>query len=174
MACKYRVYHFVMVIMRRSFFWTILVLCVLFAWFLRVYPLTIVQPFLRQFPEPLQRALFVFRIAPALSSALAVAALMVTILAWRNLRPLLRIGAGTLVFLTCAAAVLVRINVFELMFHPAGAPRFLTNTQAKLDANDMLITVVVNGDARAYPIREMAYHHMVNDFAGGVAILPNY
>ncbi len=163
-----------MVIMRRSLLWIILVSCVLAAWFLRVYPLTIVQPFLRQFPEPLQRALFVFRIAPPLSSALAAAALMVTLLSWPNLRRGSRIGAGTLVFLTCLAAVLVRINVFELMFHPAGAPKSLSNAQAKLDSDDMLITVVVNGDARAYPIREMAYHHMVNDFAGGVAILPNY
>jgi hypothetical protein len=160
--------------MRRWLFWSILVVCFLCAWFLRIYPLTIVQPFLRQFPEALLRALLVFRIAPALSAGLAAAALMVTILTWRKLRVGSRIGAGLLVLLTCAAAVLVRINVFELMFHPAGAPAFLTNAQAKLDPDDMLITVVVNGDARAYPIREMAYHHVVNDFAGGVAILPNY
>ena len=144
------------VTMRRSLLWITLVFCVVFTWFLRVYPLTVIQPFLRQFPESLQRALFVFRIAPALSLASAVAALAVTIIAWRSLRLRSRIGAGALVFLTCAAAVLVRVNVFELMFHPAGALRFLTNAQAKLNPDDMLITVAVNGDARAYPIRVMA------------------
>ena len=160
--------------MRRSVLWFTLAFCLVSAWFLFIYPLTIIQPFLRQFPEPLQRALFVFRIAPVLSALLALVAIAVTILAWRHSGRGSRIGAFVLALLVCTAAVLVRVNVFELMFHPAGAPRFLSNNQAKLDPEDMVITVAVNGDSRAYPIREMAYHHMVNDFVGGVAILPNY
>jgi hypothetical protein len=160
--------------MRRSLPWLILTFCFASVLFLLIYPLTIIQPFLHQSTEPLQRALFVFRIAPPVSLLLAAIAALAVVLAWRNLRLGSRIGAGALVVLTCAAAVVVRVNVFELMFHPAGTPRFLTLKEAKVDPDDMLIVVALHGDPRAYPIREMAYHHVINDVAGGVPIVATY
>ena len=45
---------------------------------------------------------------------------------------------------------------------------------AKLDTGEMVLTVSFNGDARAYPVREMAYHHIVNDVVGGVPIAATY
>jgi Protein of unknown function (DUF3179) len=30
------------------------------------------------------------------------------------------------------------------------------------------------GDARAYPISEMAYHHVLNDVVGGVPVTATY
>ena len=48
-------------------------------------------------------------------------------------------------------------------------------THAKLDAErDGDGACAFNGDARAYPIREMAYHHIVNDVVGGVPIAATY
>jgi Protein of unknown function (DUF3179) len=32
----------------------------------------------------------------------------------------------------------------------------------------------VNGASRAYPIRQMGYHHVVNDTLGGVPIIATY
>ncbi len=160
--------------MRHRLLWPILAVCFLFALFLRIYPLTIIQPFKHQEADALQRALFVLRMAPMASLLTGLAAIASTAFAWRSLRRGSRIAAGALVLLTCAVAVLVRVNVFELMFHPAGAPRFLTARDAKIEPDDMLIAVALNGDAHAYPIREMGYHHVVNDIAGGVPIVATY
>jgi hypothetical protein len=38
----------------------------------------------------------------------------------------------------------------------------------------MILAVAIGPDARAYPIREMAYHHLVNDEVAGVPIVPTY
>jgi hypothetical protein len=38
----------------------------------------------------------------------------------------------------------------------------------------MVIAVNVQGEARAYPIREMAYHHIVNDVVAGQPIVSTY
>lgn len=160
--------------MRRALPWLLLSLCLLGSLFLVIYPLTIIQPFLRQFPEPLQRALFVFRIAPVVSTVLCVVAIVTALASWRHLRFGGRIGAVVLLILTCGVAVAARVNVFELMFHPAGMPALLTVNQAKLDPDDVVMTVTLNGESHAYPVREIAYHHVINDTAGGVPIVATY
>ena len=141
---------------------------------LLIYPLWIVQPFKYQAPVDLQRALFVFRVAPATSLAAAVIALAAAVFSWNGLRIRSRVLVSLLLGLVCAVAVLVRINLFEQLFHPAGAPQFLSVRNAKLDGSDMLITVAWNGEAHAYPIREMGYHHVVNDFVGGRPVVATY
>ena len=66
------------------------------------------------------------------------------------------------------------MNYFEWMFHPVRQPGFEKADDAKLDAGEMVLTVSINGDERAYPVREMAYHHIVNDVVGGVPIAATY
>jgi hypothetical protein len=36
------------------------------------------------------------------------------------------------------------------------------------------MAVSLNGDARAYPISQMAYHHVLNDTVAGVPIAVTY
>ena len=77
--------------------------------------------------------------------------------------------------LVCVLAMLARVNVFEaVMFHPLEHPAFTSAKDAKLDGDDKLIVVKIHGSARAYPIREMAYHHVVNDVVGGTALAATY
>ncbi len=38
---------------------------------------------------------------------------------------------------------------------------------AAVDKDDMVLAVQINSESRAYPIREMAYHHVVNDTVSG-------
>jgi len=38
----------------------------------------------------------------------------------------------------------------------------------------MILAVRFGGDARAYPIREMAYHHIVNDVVEDVPVAVTY
>jgi hypothetical protein len=55
---------------------------------------------------------------------------------------------------------------------PLELPGFVTAQQASdwIFASDEVIGVEINGDARAYPIRIIAWHEMVNDTVGGVPV----
>ena len=45
---------------------------------------------------------------------------------------------------------------------------------AALDKDDMVTAIRAGGHARAYPIRMMGYHHIVNDWVGGKAVVATY
>ena len=72
------------------------------------------------------------------------------------------------------SAVMSRLNYFEWMFHPVDSARFDAESSSKLAADEMILAVRYGADARAYPIREMAYHHILNDVVGGVPIAVTY
>jgi len=72
------------------------------------------------------------------------------------------------------SAAMSRMNYFEWMFHPVASPGFEAEDQSKLDAKEMVLAVKFGPDARAYPIRQIAYHHIVNDVVGGVPIAATY
>jgi hypothetical protein len=139
------------------------------------YPMYVIRPFRHQGATELAAALAVIRIRPWLSVISAVLCLLVTVLAWRGLRGKFARGvAVAAVLMAASACYLSRINVYELMFHPAGQPQFEAADHAKVDPDDMVIAVRANGAARAYPIREMAYHHVVNDAFAGEPIVATY
>ena len=47
-------------------------------------------------------------------------------------------------------------------------------TENKVDSNRLVIGVSINGEAKAYPIRFLGYHHQVPDVIGGKPILVTY
>ena len=69
---------------------------------------------------------------------------------------------------------MARMNYFEWMFHPVQSPQFESETASKLDQSEMVLALRFGNDARAYPIREMAYHHILNDVVEGVPIAVTY
>jgi hypothetical protein len=77
-----------------------------------------------------------------------------------------------LIVLVCAA--LSRLNVFEVMFHPAGTPSFQPIRETKLDGAEKVLAVGTGVNGRAYPVRSISYHHIVNDIVGGVPIAVTY
>lgn len=79
--------------------------------------------------------------------------------------------AGVLVVFS---ATMARLNYFEWMFHPVDHPQFEAAAQSKLDAKEMIMAVRFGEDARAYPISQMAYHHILNDVVGGVPVAVTY
>ncbi len=74
----------------------------------------------------------------------------------------------------CLLAVLARVNIYELMFHPDAAPSFARGSQAKLDRDEKVIAIKVGPNARAYPIRNVSYHHVINDVLDHVGIVATY
>ena len=60
-------------------------------------------------------------------------------------------------------------------FVPLDNPEFVTSEQASYLLDDELVLgLYARGEARAYPIRMVFYHHVVNDVVGGHPILVTY
>jgi hypothetical protein len=145
------------------------------AWALLIYPVYVIRPFRHQGPRELLYALAVMRFRP-IGMILAVGGMLAAVVwYWRmERRKLRRFFSAVCVVSVAVAAVLSRVNIFELMFHPAGAPAIAAASESKLDGGEMVIAVKVNGSARAYPIRSMSYHHIYNDVVAGEPIVATY
>ena len=145
------------------------------AWALLIYPMYVIWPFRHQSQGPLLAALAVTRyrwIAMVLAVALMAAAVLRYWSAER--RGWRRFFSAIAVLTVVVPAVLSRINVYEIMFHPAGAPVAGPAAESKLDGREMVIAVKLKGAARAYPIRSMSYHHIFNDELAGQPIVATY
>lgn len=74
-----------------------------------------------------------------------------------------------------AATWMARQNHFEWMFRPHASIAFSPAAQATFVGDtDMVLAVKNNGEAVAYPVRLMAYHHLVQDVVGGTPIVATY
>ncbi len=139
------------------------------------YPLYVIRPFRRQGPRELAAALAVIQVRSVVEAVCAILALAGLAWYWRlERRRKQRILATVGTVFVCAFAVLSHVNVYELMFHPDTHPLFASVQQVKIDPDDKLLAVKLGGTARAYPIRTIAYHHIINDVVGGVPIVTTY
>lgn len=74
-----------------------------------------------------------------------------------------------------ASTWFARQNHFEWMFHPlANATYAKTSEAGFVNDADIVMMVEINGEAAAYPVRQMAYHHLVQDTVGGTPIVATY
>ena len=74
-----------------------------------------------------------------------------------------------------AATWFARQNHFEWMFNPLTSAAYAKISEANFVGDaDMLLAVENEGEAVAYPIRLMAYHHLVQDTVGGTPIVATY
>jgi hypothetical protein len=68
-----------------------------------------------------------------------------------------------------------RQNHFEWMFNPLRHSAYVKASDASfVRDSDMVLAVKVNNEAAAYPVRLMAYHHLVQDVVGGTPICATY
>jgi len=142
---------------------------------LALFPIYIIRPFREQKPAALQHALWVTLHDKPILFGLFLLIAICALFVWRRagwVPRLLLAPAMTIALLAAAAAW---VNPYEqMMFHPFGEPRYVTIQQAGIDAKDMVIAVTLGGESRAYPIREMGYHHVVNDRLHQLPIVVTY
>jgi uncharacterized BrkB/YihY/UPF0761 family membrane protein len=68
-----------------------------------------------------------------------------------------------------------RQNHFEWMFNSLNNPSYAKPSDAAFPGEgDMVLAVENNGEAVAYPVRLLAYHHVVQDIVGGTPIVATY
>ena len=155
--------------------WLCMLACFLLAAAGLLYPLYVIRPFRGQGPAELQLALAVLRWRRPVEVLLTAATIVALVVYWRR-QPSRWKRAGSLIYppVVAICAALCWVNIYELIFHPLPGAQFAAAGDVALDGDEQVIAVNVNGAARAYPIRAMAYHHLVNDTLGGTPIVPNY
>jgi hypothetical protein len=133
-----------------------------------VGPLVVALPPVRQTPAMLAAA----RAATAWALFASVALSILLARSWWRKRtwrvlPLLAVAVS--------CAVLSRMNLMERVFPGARSAETAEIGQFHdIRDSDMIIGVVIGGQSRAYPVRYLAYHHLLHDRLGATALLPTY
>ena len=160
----------------RRLLWAALAASALGAVTLVGVPVVLLHPFRPQTPFGVALAYELRRLAPAATLVLLGLALAALVALARGLRrrwqwaPLVLLLAPTL-----GACWFAWQNHFEWMFRPILDPAWAKVKDARFVADaDMVIAVEVRGDAVAYPVRQMAYHHLLNDVVGGLPVVSTY
>jgi hypothetical protein len=154
--------------------WLLLGLLALISLSLFFIPAFVIRPFRHQSQSALDLAIAMKHIAPALTVILLAPILLLGWLLWRSSSKLWRSGIVLALLLSAASAVMVRQNYFEWMFHPIAAAGFVSPGDAHLDDKEMVMAVQIGTDQRAYPIVQMAYHHILNDTVAGEPLVVTY
>jgi hypothetical protein len=113
--------------------------------------------------------------SPAITVITAGLALLLAIVLWRRLGLWRKATAILSLVLISAAAWFARQNHFEWMFNPLPNASYVRVSGVDfLSPEDHVLAVEFNGEAAAYPVRQLAYHHLVQDQVGGVPIVATY
>jgi hypothetical protein len=156
--------------------WAALLAVALIALAIVAIPVFLIRPFSPQTPSSMALAFGLRRWSPLATAVALVAALLLAARLWNPGRRILaRSAAVLLVLLVGASAWGARQDYFEWMFAPLPGPGFVRAAEADFVApGDMVMTLALNGDQVAFPVRQLAYHHLVQDSVGGVPIVATY
>ena len=156
--------------------WLALLLLSLLALAVVMVPAMLIQPFAPQSPSSIELAYTLRRWSPWLTVAVSLATLGLAARLWRESPRLIpRLAAALLALIAVVTTWMSRQNHFEWMFAPLSDVRFVRAAEANAVApDDMVLAVMTGGDAVAYPVRQIAYHHLVEDSVGGVPIVATY
>ena len=137
-------------------------------------PAFVIRPFRYQSPRALWFSLALRQHAAWGTLVGAAVCIGLALATWTSANKWGKTLLAAALVLVAFSAVMARMNYFEWMFHPIAGPGFEAEAGSKLDAGEMMMAVRLGGDARAYPISEMAYHHILNDVVNGVPIAVTY
>ena len=162
--------------LNRKAAWLIILLLAASVLAMLAIPVFLIMPFKSQTARGLEVAYALKRWSPLVTAIDSVIVLALAIFLWRGARRWwLKVALVIPVVLTLAAAWFARQNHFEWMFNPLANVSFAKTSDANFVADgDQVLAVRINGDAAAYPVRQIAYHHVVQDEVGGTPIVATY
>jgi hypothetical protein len=159
---------------RRSLPWIVFSVSALVGIGLFFVPAFIIRPFTHQTSSGLALAMALRQRAPWGTLGAALVCLVFALVLWGTANRWRKIALAVVMVLVTFSAVMARLNYFEWMFHPVDSAQFESAAASKLGNGEMILALRFGSDARAYPIREMAYHHVLNDVVGGVPVAVTY
>jgi amino acid transporter len=156
--------------------WFLLLATVLAVAAIVAIPVWLIQPFAAQTNVGLQISLFLKTWSPLVTLLAALFAIALSIFIWSKSNRWFGKAFLTIpLFVVLICAWFARQNHFEWMFNPLVQASYAKAGEADfVGADDMVLAVKINGEAVAYPIRQMAYHHIVQDVVGGAPITATY
>lgn len=159
----------------RLAYWMALLMVVAIGVAIVVLPVFILMPFKAQTLNGVAWSFQLRRWSPVITIVSLLLSLFLIWKLWSGGRWWSRTISILLLIPLLGAVWFSRQNHFEWMFHPLPDASYATAGQAKNVADsDMVMSVALNGEVVAFPVREMAYHHVVNDSIGGRPITATY
>jgi Protein of unknown function (DUF3179) len=160
---------------RRKLAWLVLVVLILAVLAIVLTPVLLIMPFKGQTPRIVEISYLMRRWSPWLTLFASALILLLAIRLWLGGRWWSRALLVLLLLPAFAATWLARQNHFEWMFNPLPNPAYAKTTDAGfVNDDDRVLSVTINGESVAYPVRLMAYHHLVEDTVGGTSIVATY
>jgi hypothetical protein len=161
---------------RRTGLWLGILLLALGSLAIVLIPAILIRPFAPQTPQTIAISFALRRWSPLVTLGALLAAILLIVRFWRSGPRLFgRIGIVAVALPIALAAWLARQNHFEWMFAPIPDARFVrAGAAAFVQPSDMVLAVTRGADAVAYPVPQLAYHHVVEDMVGGVPIVATY
>ena len=156
--------------------WVFLLVITLVGLAIVLAPVWIIQPFKAQSARGLEASYAMRRWSPWVTLIVLASALIFVTRLWTGSRRWWKKALLVIVLIPSLAATwFARQNHFEWIFHPLANPAYAKTSEVGLvDDGDIVMAVENNGEAAAYPVRLMAYHHVVQDTVGGTPIVATY
>ena len=155
--------------------WLALLIIALLAFAIVAAPVWIIQPFRPQTARGVEVSYALRRWSPLVTILALAFAFLLAAWLWRGTRWWKRAFLVIVFIPLFAATWFARQNHFEWMFQPLPNSAYAKTGEASFVAdNDVVLAVELGGEAAAYPVRLMAYHHVVEDTVGGTPIVATY
>jgi hypothetical protein len=160
---------------RRRLAWAVLLVLTIAVLSSVIIPVRLIMPFSPQSPRGLQLAYTLRHWSPSFTLIAAALAIALVLRLWRGSRWWRKAVLVLVLIPIFAATWFARQNHFEWMFNPLPNPAYVKSNDAGFVGDSDLVMAVENqGEAVAYPIRLMAYHHLVQDTVGGTPLVATY
>jgi Protein of unknown function (DUF3179) len=161
----------------RRLLWPLLLIAVAAAATVVLVPTLTIHPFRPQTTRGVELSYALKRAAPVVTAIALAMVLASAVMLWGGARRWWRRGVIViLVAVTGLVTWFARQNHFEWMFNALPKAEYVGVPEAReflVDA-EVVMGIDVNGTALAYPVRQLAYHHLVNDVVGGTPLVATY
>jgi len=155
--------------------WVFLLVITLVGLAIVLAPVWIIQPFKPQSARGLEVSYALRRWSPWVTLIGLAFGLFLMMSLWRGSRWWKKALLVIVLIPSLAASWFARQNHFEWMFNPLPNAAYAKTSEAGfVEDTDIVMAVESNGEAAAYPVRLMAYHHVVQDVVGGTPIIATY
>lgn len=156
--------------------WIALLLLTAASFFVVLFPAMVIMPFKYQSPDQLDMAMRLRALSPTATVIIFVLLIALTVILWKRSRRWFgKIPLVLLLLINIAPVWFAQQNHFEWMFNPIPNAQYVNVAETDfVGETDKVIAIEIDGDAVAYPVLQIAYHHIVNDVVGEKPIVATY